>query len=258
MQTVTSADSTSIAYERHGDGPPLLLLHGTSGTRHSWDALAPHLADDFTLIVPDRRGRGDSGDAAEYDLAREVDDLRALLDDIDGDVTVFGHSFGGLVALAVTDEIDLSRLVLYEPSVLVGKHREDDLAARIQERLDEGDREAAMKLFYREGGGIPAPERLPIWPQDVPFELAETVVRENEAVESYGLPSDPDVPHSTLLLTGERGPEHLRAAVQTLSDRVPQSRLIEFDGLGHMGVQSDPERVAAAVRSFCLEEQPQA
>lgn len=98
----------------------------------------------------------------------------------------------------------------------------------------------------------------PIWPEEVPFDLAETVVRENEAVESYDLPPNPDIPRSTLLLTGERGPEHLREAVRTLSERVPESRLVEFDALGHMGVQSAPEPVASVVRSFCLEEHPQA
>ncbi|WP_345779400.1 alpha/beta fold hydrolase [Natrinema sp. SYSU A 869] len=52
-----------MAYEQEGSGPPLILLHGGSGTRRTWDTLRPHLTDDFTLIVPDRRGRGESGDA---------------------------------------------------------------------------------------------------------------------------------------------------------------------------------------------------
>ncbi|WP_345779398.1 alpha/beta fold hydrolase [Natrinema sp. SYSU A 869] len=55
-----------MAYEREGSGPPLILLHGGSGTRRTWDTLRPHLTDDFTLIVPDRRGRGESGDADAF------------------------------------------------------------------------------------------------------------------------------------------------------------------------------------------------
>ena len=100
IQTVTSADGTSITFERHGRGPPLVLLHGSSGTRRSWDALRPHLTDSFTLYVPDRRGRGDSGDADAYALAREAADLRAIVERVDGEPTVFGHSFGGLITLA--------------------------------------------------------------------------------------------------------------------------------------------------------------
>jgi pimeloyl-ACP methyl ester carboxylesterase len=255
METVTSADGTRIAYERHGDGPPLVLLHGSSGTHHAWDAVVPHLAENFTVVVPDRRGRGESGDADEYSLGREIADLGAVLDAVGEDATVFGHSFGGLVALAAAEEISLSRLVLYEPAILVGEYRGDDLAARMQQRLDAGEREAAMKLFFREAGGVPAPEQLPIWPAEVNFDLTETVVRENEVVESFDLPADPDVDCSTLLLTGERGPEHLRAGVHTLSERLPQHTLVEFDGIGHIGTQSAPARVAEAVESFCLESQ---
>lgn len=257
MQTVTSSDGTSIAYERHGDGPPVVLLHGSSATRDAWDLVVPHLADEFTLVVPDRRGRGGSGDADSYGLDREISDLRAVLDAVEGDATVFGHSFGGLLALAAAEQLAVDRLVLYEPAVLVGEYRGDDLAARMQQRLDDGAREEAMKLFFRDAGGVPAPERLPIWPGDVNFDLAETVVRENEAVESYRLPANPEVGCPTLLLTGDRGPEHLRAAVRALADRLPQSRLVEFDGVGHVGTQSAPGRVAEAVRSFCQKELPQ-
>jgi len=256
MQTVPSSDGTSIAYERHGDGPPVVLLHGSSGTRHAWDLVVPHLADEFTLVVPDRRGRGASGDADSYDLGREVEDLRAILDAVEGDATVFGHSFGGLLALAAAEEVAFDRLVLYEPAVLVGEHRGDDLAARMQQRLDAGAREEAMKLFFQDAGGVPVPEQLPIWPEDVNFHLAETVVRENEAVESYRLPANPEIDCPTLLLTGDRGPEHLRAAVWALADRLQRSRLVEFDGVGHVGTQSAPERVADAVRSFCHKELP--
>jgi pimeloyl-ACP methyl ester carboxylesterase len=252
MQTVSSADGTRIAYERHGTGPTLVLLHGSSGSRHAWDAVVSHLTEEFTVVVPDRRGRGASGDADTHSLAREVADLRAVLDTVD-DATVVGHSYGGLVSLVAATELDLDRLVLYEPALLVGEYRGDNLAARMQQRLEAGERETAMKLFFREAGGVPAPEQLPIWPQDVNFDLVETVIRENRAVESYDLPAAPGIDCPTLLLTGERGPEHLRAGVQALADRLPESHVVEFDGVGHVGTESAPDRVASAVRSFCLD-----
>ncbi|MEA5387864.1 alpha/beta fold hydrolase [Haloarculaceae archaeon H-GB11] len=65
MQTVTSADGTTIVYERHGEGPPVVLLHGGSGDRHLWDPLAARLAEEHTLVAADRRGRGDSGDGEQ-------------------------------------------------------------------------------------------------------------------------------------------------------------------------------------------------
>lgn len=250
MQTVTSADGTEIAYEEHGSGPPLVLLHGGSGCRRHWDALRPHLAEEFTLVVPDRRGRGDSGDGDGYSLDREVEDLRALVDAVDGDPAVFGHSFGGLVALAAAGDLSVDWLALYEPALLVGDHRGDDLAARMRERLDAGERRESMRLFFEEAGGVPDVEQLPWWPDEVHFDRAETVVRENRAVEDFRLPAEPAVDAPTLLLTGERGPEHLRDAVFELDDRLPDARVAELDGVGHVATQSAPDRVADAVRTF--------
>ncbi|SFC24762.1 Pimeloyl-ACP methyl ester carboxylesterase [Halobiforma haloterrestris] len=250
MQTVTSADGTRIGYETFGEGPPLVCLHGSSETRHGWYPLRPALENDFTLVVPDRRGRGGSGDAESYGLEREVEDLRAVVDDLDGDVSVFGHSFGGLVALAAAGDVPVERLVLYEPSLLVGDHRGDDLSDRLQERFAADGREAAMKHFYREGAGIPAPEELPIWPDEVNFDLLETVIRETAAVEAYDLPAEIELEQPTLLLTGERGPAHLREAARTLDDRLPRSRLAELEGVGHVGVKTAPGQVAAELRTF--------
>nr|WP_239524354.1 alpha/beta hydrolase [Halogeometricum borinquense] len=250
MKTVTSADGTSIGYERHGEGPSLILLHGGSGTRRHWDALRSHLTDDFTLSIPDRRGRGGSGDGDKYDLSREVADLRALVEAVDGPTTVFGHSFGGLVALVAASEISLDRLVLYEPALLVGDHRGDDLASRMESRLNAGQRQDAMRLFLEEAGGIPDVEQLPWWPEEAGLSLAETVVRENYEVEAYELPAEPDIDVPTLLLTGEYGPAHLRDAVFELDERLSDSRVVEFDGVGHVATQSEPELVADAVRTF--------
>ena len=249
MQTVTSADGTRLAYERHGDGPPLLLLHGSSVTGRSWAPLAQSLGSSFSLVVPDRRGRGDSGDGDEYSLDREIEDLQALAGAVDGDLQVFGHSFGGLVTLAAADTIDFHRLVLYEPAVLADS--DDDLPERMQAALDDGRRRDAMASFYREGAGVPEPDRLPIWSDDVRFDLAETVVRECRAVRSFDLLDRPlDAP--TTLLTGEHGPAHLGDAAETIAARTDPPRLVELDGVGHVGTLSAPERVASAVRSALL------
>lgn len=62
---------------------------------------------------------------------------------------------------------------------------------------------------------------------------------------------DPLVVYEPALLTGERGPEYLRTGVRTLDTRTPESRLVTLDGIGHLGIQSAPARVADAVRAFC-------
>ena len=250
MFTVESADGTMIACERTGNRQPLVLIHGGSGTRHSWDALIPHLTDEFTIVVPDRRGRGDSGDADGYSLAREVEDVRAAVEAVDGEPILFGHSFGGLVALEAAREGELAGTVLYEPAILVGEHRGDDLAARMESSLDEGDRREAMAAFFRESGEVEDPERLPFWPEGVNFHLAETVVRENYAIEGYRLAESITLLQPTLLPTGEHGPTHLRDAVFELEDRLADAQLAEMESVGHTAIFSDPEQVTTAVRQF--------
>lgn len=246
MNTIISADGTNIAYEQVGDGQPLVLIHGGGVTRRIWNGIRPHLADDATLLVPDRRGRSDSGDADEYSLEREVADVRAVLDTIDGEPILFGHSFGALLALEAAQERSIKRLILYEPAILTGEHRHDaNLASEMEALLDAGDRRQAVKRYFEEAAGEENVERWPIWPDCV--SLAETIVRENHAVEQYRL-NDPDVSVPTLLLMGENGPDHLRDGVRALHDTLSDSRLVELDGVGHGGVSSAPERVADEIR----------
>ncbi|MFI6325248.1 alpha/beta fold hydrolase [Nonomuraea sp. NPDC050556] len=73
MNTLTSYDGTTIAFERLGDGPPIVLV-GES------EPLATLLATRFTVYRYDRRGCGGSGNIAPYCLAREVEDLEALIE----------------------------------------------------------------------------------------------------------------------------------------------------------------------------------
>ena len=260
MQTVTSADGTRIAYERHGDGPPLILLHGDA-TRRYWDPVVPELADDYTVVVPDRRGRGESGDSEKYSLEREVEDARAVLEAVDGDPVLLGHSFGGLQAIEIARSKDVAAIVAYEPAILIGEYREEaDLADQMAAKLDEGRRREAMKLHLREvlhGGeiGDEAFERWldgwPLWPEYVRF--AENTLRMNRAIEQYRLPDALDVGVPALMLTGTEGPSHLRDSIRATHEALPDSRLVEFDGVSHAGPAEAPERVVGAVRSF-LEE----
>jgi len=258
MQRVNSSDGTEIAYEVDGQGPPLVLLHGGSGCRRHWDAFVPHLAEDFTMVRPDRRGRGDSGDGTDYALQREVEDLRAVLSTLDGGATVFGHSFGGLVALAAADDPRIERLVLYEPALLIGDHRGDDLAARMRRRLEAGERREAMRIFYEESSDIPDVSRVPWWPEEVHFDRAETVVRENQSIEEKALSDLPTPSVPTLLLTGEKGPGHLRDAVFELEAALPDARVVELEGVGHVATMQAPGRVAEQVASFAGASDPAA
>lgn len=256
MQTVTSADGTEIVFERRGDGPPLVLLHGDA-TRRYWDPIVPRFTTDYEVVIPDRRGRGESGDRDEHSLRREVEDVHAVLEEIDGEPVLFGHSFGGLQAIETARGTSVRALVAYEPAIIVGEYRErSNLADRIEARLEAGDREGAVELHLREvmfGGNEDADldawlEEWPLWPRYV--EWAENVLRMDRAVERYELPDRLDVETPALVLTGTAGPSHLRESARATVDALPDGRLVEFDGVSHAGPVEAPDRVTAAVREF--------
>ena len=117
---VTSADGTTIGYRSFGAGPPLLVLHGAMQSALSHRDLAGALADRFTVVLPDRRGRGASGPfGADWSLDREVEDVAALLAGT-GARLAFGVSSGAIILLeaALTGAFD--RLALFEPALVVG------------------------------------------------------------------------------------------------------------------------------------------
>jgi peptide-methionine (S)-S-oxide reductase len=82
MATITSKDGTRIAYSRSGSGPPLVLVHGTTADHTRWARVLPELEPHFTVYAMDRRGRGGSGDAADYAIEREFEDVAAVVDAI--------------------------------------------------------------------------------------------------------------------------------------------------------------------------------
>src|SRR3954471_21071637 len=99
MQELTSRDGTRIAFERTGDGPPLILAVGAFNDRTKGAPLARALAHRFSVCTYDRRGHGDSGDPEPYEAAREIEDLAALIATLGGSAALFGYSSGAALAL---------------------------------------------------------------------------------------------------------------------------------------------------------------
>ena len=99
MEYVTSKDGTQIAYERRGEGPPLVLVHGAAADHTRWKSLLPALENFFTVYAVDRRGRGQSGDVGAYAIEREYEDVVAVVDSLPVPVNLLGHSFGAICSL---------------------------------------------------------------------------------------------------------------------------------------------------------------
>lgn len=271
METVTSPDGTAIAHERSGTGPPIVMVHGSCASHESLAGVAAHL-DGFETFVVDRRGRGASDDAVSphptaerrpspeipdrvrdedypYDLQRETEDVQAVIEAVDGEPVLFGHSYGGLCSLEAAQSTDVAGVVLYEPALLVEGHREGaDGADRMAEHLEADDEQAAFSAaFAAMIDGLDVTE-LPDWPGVCAH--AETLLRELYEVEAYRLPDAVEFDAPSLLLRSEEGPAHLRDGVGALAERVPSSRTVELDGVGHSGIDAAPDLVASAVAEF--------
>ena len=164
VNTTRSADGTTIAYQRRGDGPALVLVVGAFCNRHTTNELAALLQDSFAVYEYDRRGRGDSGDTPPYVPQREVEDLTAVIDAAGGSASLFGHSSGAILALetAATGR-GVNAVVAYEPPY---RRLGSDVTSRIRQLIAKDDRTEAMRVFMVDAVGVPqqAVASIESWP----------------------------------------------------------------------------------------------
>lgn len=133
MRSVTSKDGTRIAFDRVGDGPPVILISGATADRRWNTSLADALAADFTVLNYDRRGRGDSADTLPYAIEREFEDIDALIADAGAPAHLYGISSGGALALeAAASGLAINRVAVYE----VPYSLDEDEPRKHQEYLD--------------------------------------------------------------------------------------------------------------------------
>lgn len=163
MQTVTSKDDTTIAFDKVGSGPAVILVSGATAYR-AFDPFMAHLAEllgkHFTVYNYDRRGRGESGDTQPFAKEREIEDLQALVEDAGGTARVFGISSGAVLTLdAAAATPGITRVVMYEPTLIVDDSRQPvpaDYAAHLMRLSVEGKRDEAFEYFLIQAVGIPA------------------------------------------------------------------------------------------------------
>jgi pimeloyl-ACP methyl ester carboxylesterase len=264
MEKIRSNDGTSIAYQRGGKGAPLILVHGTMGSHESWTGIRPALEQHFSVYAVDRRGYGESGDSPNYAIDRDAEDLAALVNAIGGEVSLLGHSYGGLCVLEATLLAPLRRLIVYEPSPLPipGKPLyAEGMVDRLQALLDAGERENVVMTVFRELVGTPPDElehlraspRFPTW-----VSAAHTVPRETRAEETYQF--EPDrFKHLTvpvLLLLGGDSPQTFKTTIETWHNTLPNSRVGVLPGQQHLAQYTAPDLFVQAISTFLLEPDP--
>jgi pimeloyl-ACP methyl ester carboxylesterase len=239
MDVVHSADGTPIAFDRLGRGDPLVLVSGASTGRAVHGELAGLLAQDFTVLTYDRRGRGDSGDTAPYSVRREIEDLAAVLD-VTGPAGVFGNSSGAVLALrAAVAGLPIVELALWEPPIMVdpdAARRHRRYVTELTARLDDGRPGDAMALFLTTVG---VPEQViagmrqgPGW-ADLEA-VAPTLLHDALVMGDSTLPTGlGSVTVPTLVLTGSASGAWADTAARALTAVLPAGRHHVLDGQDH-------------------------
>jgi pimeloyl-ACP methyl ester carboxylesterase len=256
VHTVKSPDGTSIAYYEGGTGPSLLLVHGATADHTRWAPVIPRLAEHLTVYAMDRRGRGQSGDAADYAIEREFEDVAAVVNAIGGPVFLLGHSYGAFCALEATLQTrSIAKLILYEPPPQLPPP--PDVMAKINRLLQKGQNEEALMTFQQEMVRAPQNElenmrSLPSWPGRVAS--TGTLPREIASAAEYSFQAERfqamAIP-TLLLLGGESGPPVV-AATERIHDALPASRIERLPGQRHSAMDTAPGLLAECVLHFLI------
>jgi len=258
MPVLTSADGTAIAYERTGAGPALILVDGAMCHRASGPMrpLAAALSPTFTVFTYDRRGRGESSDTPPYAVAREVDDLRALVAVAGGRAGVYGLSSGAALALrTAAGGTGITRLALYEPPFLAeidnGARAKAEYTRRLDELLGAGRRGDAVTLFMTYVG-VPEPAiaGLRAQPGWAAFEAIAPTLPYDEAVLGDGhVPRDiaAAIVVPTLVLGGGASPARLQQAAKATAAAIPTAEHRTLDGQTH---DVAPDAIAPVLAEF--------
>src|ERR1700678_1376764 len=137
---VTSADGTKIGYRQMGKGEALILVHGGIQSSQSFMEMAKALSDTFTVYIPDRRGRGLSGDFGNnYSIAADCQDMQALIRQTKAQ-NIFGLSSGAIIALQTAIiEPALKKVALYEPPIVVDGVDHSKMDKKYDAALAEGN-----------------------------------------------------------------------------------------------------------------------
>ncbi len=276
---VISKDGTRIGYRRVGAGPGLVLVQGSMGTAQNFVELAGLLAPDFTVYLPDRRGRGLSPRAysADHTIQRDVEDIEAVLAATGAD-RVFGLSSGALIALWAALSLEpIAKVAAFEPMLLLSASSTVDDLARFDRELQRGDLAAAavtamlaaqmappfvnrvprslLRLLTRFGfwietkrgsaGYAPMTELVPA----LQYDFADITQASSEIPELAAISCD------VLLLGGSKSPRLLNAGVDAVLTVLPGAQHIEIPEVGHGAAwNSDrggkPGTVAPALRNF--------
>ena len=263
MSIVASKDGTEIAYDVTGSGPALIVIGGATQFRmtdSSWPVLAGLLSDRFSVVRYDRRGRGESGDTLPYAVAREIEDVAALIAAVGGRASLLGFSSGAVLAIeAAAAGLPVDKVIAYEPPIVVAGSGVDPnrghLLTDAVAALEAGDRRRVAEIFFIEAVGIPRMsfEAMIASPFGKVLDaLAHTLTYDLSIVdgaypgqvwpERFGRTATP-----VLILDGDRTMPFLPAGADAFASVLPNATRRTLPGQDHGPA---PDAIAPAIREF--------
>ncbi len=241
MDSVTSKDGTTIAFDRLGEGPPVVLVCGASTDRMANAGLAALLAKDLTVLNYDRRGRGDSGDTPPYAVEREVEDIDAVIGAAGGSAFLYGTSSGASLGLeAAARGVAVTKLAMWEPPYIQDESARPpaDLVEQYDRMIAEGRRADVVEYFMSKVVGMP--DEFVAFARTQPFwaaqeAIAHTLAYDATIMRDYSLPVDraAAVTAPTLVLAGGASPPFMRETARALAEALPQGQDRILEGQEH-------------------------
>lgn len=258
---VPRPDGGHVAVWPSGQGPALVLVHGSMADHTTFGPMISALNDRVACYAMDRRGFGASPDADGYSADREFDDVAAVVDEVarrTGEaVVLLGHSFGASCAMgAAARTANLRRLVLYEPSL--GLKYPPGFIEKVGRQVAAGDAEGAILSVLVTLAGmrdeqVAAFRSTPAWASRLA--TAPTIVREarieDEWVHEPGQFDAIGVP--TVFLSGTASLAELTKVTDLCAAAVRGAVIRELDGYDHFSCRTHPEETAAVIAEYVLD-----
>lgn len=257
---VHSKDGTIIGYRQFGHGPALVLVHGGIMASQNFMKLGAALSDEFTVCIPDRRGRGLSGSYGnDFSLEKEGEDMQALIHKT-GAQNIFGLSSGAVVTLqtAIMEPL-LKKVALYEPPLIVPGTNPTSWVDKYERNMAKGNLGAAL-LSIAKGTGdssvltfLPQFFTIPLINKAINVQFKKVTgdvvplkaliptmhydtIIVNDAIGI--LEKCRDLHADLFLLGGEKSQPYLKMALEAIRKVVPRAKCTEFRGVGHLAADN--------------------
>lgn len=253
-----------IAYERVGEGPPLVFAHGAAEDSRIWQPQLAGLAHDFTVVAWDEPGSGRSSDLpAGFDLADFADCLAGLIEALElGPAHVAGLSWGGTVVLElyrrhpglVATLIMIDTYAGWKGSLPAGEVRERVAGARQMLTAPPEDFDPTLPGLFAGDPPVQFVSLLAAIAADVrSATLGHQLTVMAEADQRDLLPQ---IAVPVLLIWGELDVRSPRSVARQFEEAIPDTKLVVIGGAGHLSNLERPAQVNAAVGEFCRAHPP--